>query len=53
MDYYEISFHNGRYQIWKWANNGYTCKCSLFKTFKTKKGAENWAKKQWARVTWQ
>ena len=25
----------------------------LIKTFKTKKGAENWAKKQWYRVVWR
>lgn len=52
MIYYEIYYHNNRYEIWKWTNNGYTCGCVLFKTFKTRKGAENWAAKQWNQVTW-
>lgn len=25
----------------------------MFKRFKTKKGVENWAKKQWYRVDWR
>lgn len=52
MTYYEIYYHNNRYEIWKWVNNGYTCKCSFFKSYKTRKGAENWAAKQWYQVTW-
>jgi len=52
MTYYEIYNRNGKWEIWKWTNNGISCTCSHFKTFKTKKGAENWAAKQWDRVTW-
>lgn len=53
MIYYEIYNFNGVWEIWKWKNNGYTCGCERFKVFKTKKGAENWAKKQWYPVTWR
>ena len=53
MTYYEIYYRNNRWDIWKWTNNGYTCKCSLFKTYKTRQGAEKWAAQQWAQVSWQ
>lgn len=53
MATYDIYFINNQYEIWKWENNGVTATCSRFKTFKTKKGAENWAKKQWACVNWR
>jgi len=49
MKYYEIYNWNGNWEIWEWNNNG----CKRFKVFKTKKGAENWAKKQWYRVIWR
>lgn len=51
MIYYEIYNWNGAYEIWKWTVNGQHGE--RFKVFKTKKGAENWAKKQWYRVTWR
>lgn len=53
MTYYEIYNRDGEWEIWKWTNNGITCGCVRFKVFKTKKGAENWAKKQWNRVIWR
>lgn len=53
MTYYEIYNIRDRWEIWKWTNNGITCNCSLFKTYKTKKGAENWAKTIWNRVIWK
>lgn len=49
IKYYEIYNWNGVWEIWEW--NGYGGK--RFKVFKTKKGAENWAKKQWYRVIWR
>lgn len=49
MKWYEIYSHNGQYEIYEWDYNG----CRYFKVFKTKKGAENWAKKQWYRVIWR
>lgn len=51
--YYEITFHNNVWKIWKWTNNGITVNCELFKVFKTRKGAENWARKQWGEVIWR
>jgi len=51
--YYEIIFHNNVWKIWKWTNNGITVNCELFKVFKTRKGAENWARKQWDEVIWR
>lgn len=50
MTYYEIYCIGGTYEIWKWTNNG--THGERFKAFKTRKGAENWARKQWCRVTW-
>ena len=51
MMYYEIYNLNGGYEIWKWTCNG--TQGERFKFFKTKKGAENWAAKQWAKVIWR
>lgn len=51
MMFYEIHYIRNVYQIWKWTDNG--THAELFKTFKTKKGAENWAAKQWYRVIWR
>jgi hypothetical protein len=53
MTYYEIYNIRGRWEIWKCTNNGISCTGELFKIYKTKTGAENWAKKIWDRVTWQ
>ena len=49
MKWYEIHSYNGQYEIYEWDYTG----CRRFKVFKTKKGAENWAKKQWYRVIWR
>ena len=51
MTYYEIYHRDGGYEIWKWTHFGRSA--VRFKFFKTKKGAENWAKKQWYPVTWR
>lgn len=51
MTYYEIYNYNGTYEIWKWTNNG--ASGERFKMFKTRKGAENWAKHQWCKVIWR
>lgn len=51
MTYYEIYQWNGGYEVWKWTNMGQHGE--RFKFFKTKKGAENWAAKQWYRVIWR
>jgi hypothetical protein len=51
MTYYEIYFFNNKWEIWKYTNYG--LHAELFKTFKTKKGAENWAAKQWYQVIWK
>ena len=51
MKYYEIYNWNGTWEIWEFAAGGVSCK--KFKVFKTRKGAENWAKKQWYRVIWR
>lgn len=51
MMYYEIYNFNGIWEIWKWTNNG--ANGVRYKSFKTKKGAENWAAKQWVRVIWR
>lgn len=53
MTYYEIYNWNGGYEIWKWTNNGIHVHGERFKFFKTRKGAENWARKQWDRVVWR
>lgn len=51
MMYYEIYDEGDRWAIWKWTNYGQHGE--RFKTFKTRKGAENWAKKQWYKVIWR
>lgn len=51
MMYYEIYYSNGLWNVWKWTNNGQHGE--RFKVFKTQKGAENWARKQWNRVVWR
>lgn len=51
MKYYEICYMTGAYVVWEVTDNG--CTYSRIKSFKTKKGAENWAKKQWLRVIWR
>ena len=52
MIYYEIYTNNdGTYEIWKWTDN--SAHGERFKVFKTKKGVENWAAKQWYRVIWR
>lgn len=53
MTYYEIYNRNNKWEIWKFTNNGIECKCSFFKSYKTKLGVENWAAKQWNRVIWR
>ena len=53
MTYYEIYHQGEQWVIWKWTNNGYSATCTRFKSFKTRKGAENWARKQWDRVVWR
>lgn len=49
MKWYEIYDWNGKWEIWEWDNNG----GRRFKVYKTRKGAENWAKKSWYRVIWR
>lgn len=51
MMYYEIYDRGDYFEIWKWTQGG--AHGERFKTFKTRKGAENWAKKQWYRVIWR
>lgn len=48
--WYEVYEGTSTWDIYKVTENGghYT----LFKRFKTRKGAENWAKKQWYLVHW-
>lgn len=53
MVYYEIYNREGIWEIWKWENNGITCKCSLFKRYKRKSAAEEWAKSCWNQVIWR
>lgn len=50
MTYYEIYNRDGMYEVWKWTSD---IRCERFKVFKTRKGAESWAKKQWNRVIWR
>lgn len=50
MIYYEICHRNGLYEIWKWTGDYHA---ERIKSFKTRNGAENWARKQWARVIWK
>ena len=49
--YYEVFNQDGLWIIWRWINHGQHGE--RFKSFKTKKGAENWAKKQWHEVIWR
>lgn len=49
--YYEIYDMNGRWIVWEFSGNGFGCE--RVKSFKTKKGAEHWAKKQLTRITWK
>ena len=51
MMYYEIYNQGDLWVIWKITNYGQHYE--RFKSFKTKKGAENWAAKQWYRVIWR
>jgi hypothetical protein len=51
MMYYEIYEMRGGFEIWKWTGAGQ--QGERVKFFKTRKGAENWAKKQWCRVIWR
>ena len=50
MKYYEIYNWDGIWVIWEWDYYG---NGRRFKSFKTKKGAENWAAKQCYRVIWR
>jgi hypothetical protein len=52
MKYYEIwQNHDGAWLIYEVTECGqHYC---LIKTFKTKKGAEGWAKKTWYTVNWR
>lgn len=51
MTYYEIYTTTHGYEVWKWTNFG--TNAQRFKVFKTKKGLDNWAKKQWLPVHWR
>lgn len=52
MKHYEIAQDkNGIWMIYEVTEYG--CRYQLIKTFKTKKGAEGWAKKTWYRVIWR
>lgn len=51
MMYFEIYNWNGGWEVWKWTEGG--AHGERFKVFKTKKGVENWAKKQWYKVIWR
>lgn len=51
MIYYEVYNWDGKWEVWKWTGGG--AHGERFKVFKTKKGVENWAAKQWARVIWR
>lgn len=51
MTYYEICNCRDLWVVWKCTANG--AQCERFKSFKTKKSAENWAAKQVARVIWR
>ena len=53
MTHYEIYFFKGQYEIWKCHNNGIHYHTIRLRVFKTKKGAENWARKQWNQVIWR
>ena len=52
MKYYEIwQGSNGDWRVYEVTNYGQHFVC--IKSFKTKKGAENWAKKSWYKVIWR
>lgn len=52
LDYYEIwRGASGRWLIYKVSNDGQHYVC--IKSYATKKGAENWANKQWRKVVWR
>lgn len=51
MMYYDVYEINGLWEVWKWTNNG--AHGERYKSFKTRKGAENWAAKQWHPVYWR
>lgn len=51
MMYYEIYNQGGLWVIWKISNGGQHYE--RFKSFKTKRGAEGWAAKQWNKVIWR
>lgn len=51
MKYYECWENNGSWLMYEVTNYGQSWK--LVKTFRTRKGAENWAKKNWYRVEWR
>lgn len=52
MKYYEV--YQNRDSIWMIYEVTEYGQCyKLIKTFKTRKGAESWAKKQWYRVIWR
>ena len=52
MMYYEIYNQSGLWVIWQVSNGGQYYH-ERVKSFKTKKGAENWAAKQWNKVIWR
>lgn len=52
MKYYEIWQNNsGTWGVYQVTNDGQTYQ--LIKHYRTKKGAENWAKRQWYNVIWR
>lgn len=52
MTYYEIwQGSSGQWLIYKVTNYGQHYEC--IKSYKTRKGAENWAKKCWYDVKWR
>lgn len=50
MTYYEISKVGDLWVVWKVSGDYYF---ERVKSFKTEKGARNWAAKQWLRVIWR
>lgn len=50
MTYYEICLMRDLWVVWKVTSDVHY---ERVKSFKTRKGAENWAAKQWARVIWR
>ena len=52
MKYYEIwQGNSGAWLIYEVTNYGQHYVC--IKSYKTKKGAESWAKKSWYKVIWR